>query len=207
MSYWLCRNFVYIITVIMLTVISSSYVSFAFNEPIAINSKKINGDFLVDYHIGGNDVLEISVYGENDLTQEVRVTNSGYITYPLLGRISVATMTVVELEDYLRNALAKDYIRNPQVRVFVREFSNVYVLGQVTNPASYLFKGGMTVVQAITLAGGFTNVASKGKVRVVRTHGGDRNVIGVNVNRVTKGEDEDILLQPGDTVVVPESFF
>lgn len=169
-------------------------------------SSDVSG-FMEEYRIGGNDILEITVYGEDDLTQEVRVTNSGFISYPLLGRIEVAGMSVVELEDYIRAALAKDYIRNPQVRVFVKEFSNVYVFGHVKEPGPYLFKGGMTVLQAITTAGGFTRIANQRKVRIVRMHGDEREVIYVNVGDITKGDQEDILLQPGDTVVVPESFF
>ncbi|OGW85959.1 MAG: hypothetical protein A3C35_07265 [Omnitrophica bacterium RIFCSPHIGHO2_02_FULL_46_11] len=159
-----------------------------------------------DYHVGANDLLEITVAGEEDLTQEVRVSNNGYVTYPLLGRIKVAEMSVTQLEDYLRKALAKDYVRDPQVRVFVKEFSNVFVLGQVKEPGPYPFKGG-TVVQAITTAGGFTKIANQRKVRIVRSAGSERKVIHANVSSITKGDDEDVSLEPGDTVVVPESFF
>jgi polysaccharide export outer membrane protein len=147
------------------------------------------------------------VYGEEDLSQEVRVTTGGYITYPLLGRIKASGMSVMELEDALMRSLAKDYIRNPEVQVFVKEFSNIYVFGQVKEPGPCLFKGGMTAVQAITTAGGFSKIANPRKVRIVRTHHGERQVIQVNVSAITNGDEEDILLQPGDTVVVPESFF
>ena len=159
-----------------------------------------------EYRIGANDVLEITVVGEEELTQEVRVSNSGYVTYPLLGRIKVAEMSAAQLEDYIRQALAKDYVRDPQVRVSVKEFSNVFVLGQVKSPGPYPFKGG-TVVQAITTAGGFTKIANQRKVRIVRAVGGERKVIHANVASITKGDNEDVPLEPGDTVVVPESFF
>ena len=160
-----------------------------------------------DYVIGANDLLEIAVYGEDSLTQEVQVNTDGHISYPLLGRIKAAGLSVARLEDYIRGALAKDYIRNPQVKVLVREFSNVFVFGQVKEPGPYFFKGGMTVLQAITTAGGFTKIANPRKVRIVRVHDGEREIIPVNVNDITKGENEDFILQPGDTVVVPESFF
>ena len=163
--------------------------------------------FLEEYHIGGNDLLEITVYEEQELSQEVRVTSNGYISYPFLGRVKVLGMSVMELEDYIRGALSKDYIRNPYVRISVKEFSNVYVLGQVKEPGPYLFKGGMTVLQAITSAGGFTKIANKHRVRIVRTHGDEREVIRVNVADVMNGNKEDLVLQPGDTVVIPESFF
>ncbi|MBI4395378.1 MAG: polysaccharide export protein [Candidatus Omnitrophica bacterium] len=166
-----------------------------------------SSDLLEEYHIGGNDVLEITVYGEEDLSREVQVTGSGYISYPLLGRIKVAGMSAADLEDYIRQELARKYIRDPQVGVFVKEFSNVYVLGQVKEPGPYPYKGGMTVVQAITSAGGFSKIANQRKVRVVRKHGDEQEMFYVNVHNVTNGNAEDIMLQPGDTVVVPESFF
>ena len=179
----------------------------ALAESSLSQSGTFNSNSREDYLIGANDVLEIAVYGEEDLTQEVRVTTSGYISYPLLGRIKAAGKSVGELEDFIHRALAKDYIRNPQVKILVREFSNVFVFGQVKEPGPYLFKGGMTVLQSITTAGGFTKIANARKVRIVRTHGEERKVIYVNVSEITKGDEEDIILQPGDTVVVPESFF
>jgi polysaccharide export outer membrane protein len=124
-----------------------------------------------DYVIGVNDLLEVQVYGEESLTQEVQVTTDGYISYPFLGRIKAAGLSVTSLEDYIRTALAKDYIRDPQVKIVIREFSNIFVFGQVKEPGPYLFKGGMTVLQAITTAGGFTKIASPGRVRIVRERG------------------------------------
>lgn len=167
----------------------------------------ISSNSAEDYLIGANDILEIAVYGEENLTQEVQVTTDGHISYPFLGRIKAAGLSVTKLEDYIRRALAKDYIRNPQVKILVREFSNVFVFGQVKEPGPYLFKGGMTVLQAVTTAGGFTKIANPRKVRVVRTHGTEREIIHVNINEITNGEKGDFILQPGDTVVVPESFF
>lgn len=198
-------------SVLFSLLICFSYLVTNFPPAFALDNYSLSADsqteFMTEYRIGGNDVLEITVQGEEDLTQEVRVTNSGYVSYPLLGRVKAAGLSVVELEDYIRDALAKDYIRDPHVRVFVKEFSNIYVLGQVREPGPYLFKGGMTIVQAVTTAGGFTKIANARKVRVVRTHGDEREVIEANVSRITKGEEEDILLEPGDTVIVPESFF
>ncbi|MBI3999665.1 MAG: polysaccharide export protein [Candidatus Omnitrophica bacterium] len=199
------HHFLFLTNVLVLPWVIFSQLVFADNTGGQIPT--VESAFVEDYRIGANDVLEIAVYGEEGLTQEVRVTTSGFVTYPLLGRIKVSGMSVVELEDFIRRALAKDYIRDPQVKVFVKEFSNVYVFGQVKEPGPYLFKGGMTVLQAITTAGGFTKIANARKVRVVRTHGDERKIIHMNVSEITKGDEEDIVLQPGDTVVVPESFF
>jgi len=200
------RCLTYVLIVAQLLLVVSSVNAASLGIPSAVSRTQIS-DSMKEYRIGGNDVLEITVYGEDDLSEEVRVTNSGYISYPLIGRIKVAGKTVAGLEDFLRDALAKDFIRNPVVRVFVVEFSNIYVLGKVNEPGPYLFKGGMTILQAITTAGGFTRIANQRKVRVVRAHGAEREVIHVNVNRITKGHLEDFVLHPGDIVVVPESFF
>ncbi len=176
--------------------------------PISFSQENSSQILSNTYQIGVNDVLEISVYDELDLTQEVRVTTNGFISYPLLGRIKVTGMTINGLEDYVRTSLAKDYIRNPQVKVFVKEFSNVFVYGQVKKPGPVPFNGGMTVVQAITTAGGFSDIANKRKVRIIRSGDDEKKkMIKVNISSITKGNGEDKLLQPGDTVVVPESFF
>ena len=160
-----------------------------------------------DYRIGGNDLLEITVAGEEDLTQQVRVATSGYISYPLLGRIQCAGKSVAELEDFIRFALAKDYIKDPRVRILVKEYSNVYVFGQIQAPGPLSFKGGMTVLQAVTMAGGFNKIANRRKIGIVRGFGESRQVIYANLAAIAAGKTNDISLQPGDTIVVPESFF
>jgi protein involved in polysaccharide export with SLBB domain len=159
------------------------------------------------YHIGAHDVLEITVYGEEDLTREVQVTASGYISYPLLGRIRPLGLTVIELEDYIHDALAKDYIRDPQVSVFIKEFSSVYVLGQVNEPGSFPFEGGLTVLEAISIAGGFSPIANKRRVRIVRNRGKRREAMNINVSNISKGNAPDISIFPGDKIIVGESFF
>ena len=199
------KSFVSLIGILVCYVLF--FLRFAQASPSIPSTHNPEPGLVGEYRIGANDVLDITVYGEENLTQEVRVTTSGHITYPLLGRVQASGLSVTELEDSIRRALAKDYIRNPQVKVFVKEFSNIFVFGQVNEPGPYLFKGGMTVLQAVTTAGGFTKIANPRKVRVVRTHNGDREVIQINVNEIAKGEKEDLILRPGDTVVVPESFF
>ena len=160
-----------------------------------------------EYRIGVNDILEISVYGEEDLSQQVQVSANGFITYPLLGRLKAGGKSVSELEEAIRTSLAKDYVRDPQVQVAVKEFSNIYVVGQVLDPGPYPFKGGMSVLQAITTAGGFTKIANKRKVRIVRNKEGKPESWSINVSDIINGAEEDLLLEPGDTVIIPESFF
>ena len=162
-----------------------------------------------EYPIGINDVIEISVYEEPDMRQVVQVSAKGYITYPLLGRIKAAGLSVADLEDAIAKALSKDYIRNPQVKVQVQEFSNVYVMGSVNSPGPLKFASGMTLVQAVTLAGGFLSAANQRKVHITRLDKGNRKreIINANVKDITNGKKDDILVQSGDTIVVPDSFF
>jgi len=162
-----------------------------------------------EYRIAVNDILDISVYGEPDLTKTVRVSPEGTITYPLIGNIKAVGLTTQELQNRLTELLMKDYIVNPQVTVFIKEYAKVYVLGQVKNPGAYELKSGLTVIGAIAMAGGLTDIASGNSTKIIRTHKGKKETIQVPIDSILKGGDtsRDIVVQPDDTIVVPESFF
>lgn len=162
-----------------------------------------------NYRIGIGDLIQIEVYDEPDLTKEVRVLTDGFISFPLLGSIKAQGNTVKELETKITNMLAEKYIRNPQVTVFVKEFSNVYIFGEVKAPGSFPIYGRLTVFEAITLAGGFTEVANPSKVKIIRHQDGKELNFEVDIDRVTKRGDtsQDVELQANDRVIVPRSFF
>ena len=162
-----------------------------------------------NYRIGIGDLLQIEVYDEKDLTKEVRVLTDGFISFPLIGSIQAAHLTVTQLEQNITRLLAERFLVNPQVTVFVKEFSSVFVFGEVKNPGSFPLYGKMTVFEAITLAGGFTQVANPSKVKVIREENGQEVGFEVDIQKVTKkGElSEDKELQANDRVIVPRSFF
>ena len=162
-----------------------------------------------EYRIGVGNLLEVEVYGEPDLTKEVRVLTDGTISFPLLESIKAQGLTVGELERDIRDRLGKKYLVNPQVTVFVKEFSRVYVFGEVKSPGSFPLTGKMTVFEAVTLAGGLTDVANSTKVKVIRERGGKEVSLLVNLEKITKDGDvtEDKELEANDRVVVPRSFF
>lgn len=165
-----------------------------------------------EYTIGPENVLMIDVYYGRDknLSRKVRVSSKGFITFPLLGEVEVSGLTVADLENKMTNLLEKDYLVNPQVSVFIEEYSTVSILGQVKKPGSYEIKGKLSVVELISLAGGFTKIAATNDVRIIRTNSdGTKNTIKVRVDDIiNKGrEEEDVWLKPGDIVTVPESFF
>jgi polysaccharide export outer membrane protein len=162
------------------------------------------------YKIGVGDLLEIQVYDEEDLTKKVRVLTDGTVSFPLLGTIQAAGLGVAELEQEITSRLGAKYLVNPQVTVFVKEFSKIYVFGEVVKPGSFPIYGNMTVFEAITLAGGFTEVANPSKVKIIRQQrSGNEERITVNIEQLTKQEDasQDVELQANDRVIVPRSFF
>jgi polysaccharide export outer membrane protein len=182
----------------------SLLVTFPFGFTNVVAQEQVQG-----YVISTGDVLEITVYGEEDLTKVIRVSADGIISYPLVGEVRVMGLTPSQLEDELTYILGEDYLVNPQVNVFVKEFSSFSILGQVKNPGSYPLKGRVTVLDAIALAGGFTKIAAPNKTKIIRVEDSQEKTIGVRVNDVIKKPDQskNILLRPNDTIIVPESFF
>ena len=162
-----------------------------------------------NYQIGVGDLLQVEVYGEADLTKEVRVLTDETISFPLLGTIKAGGLTVGQLEQDIKQRLGEKYLVNPQVTVFVKEFSRVYVLGEVKSPGSFPLSGKMTVFEAVTLAGGLSDVANPSKVKVIRQENGTEVSFTVNLEKVIKNGDtsEDKELKANDRVVVPRSFF
>jgi polysaccharide export outer membrane protein len=164
------------------------------------------------YRIGPENLLQIDVhYGKDGLiSQKVRVSSKNLITFPLVGEVNVEGLTVSELENKLYTLLEKDYLVNPQVSVVIEEYSTVSVIGEVKKPGAYPIKGKLTVVEAISLAEGFTKIASPNRAKIVRTlDDGTKKEIPVRLSDIINGKKQknNIYLQAGDVVVVPESLF
>ncbi|MBI4676086.1 MAG: polysaccharide biosynthesis/export family protein [Elusimicrobia bacterium] len=172
--------------------------------------EKVRADHTA-YKIRPGDLLEISVFQEPDLNRKVRVGPDGSITLPLAGKVEVGSMDTQKAEASVAQALQK-YLVSPQVTVFVAEYSTslVYILGEVKAPGSYPIPGEtpMTVLEAITLAGGFTQYAAQERTRVIRNAEGKSETLHVDVRQITKGDkSKDMQLKPNDVIFVPESFF
>jgi polysaccharide export outer membrane protein len=168
-----------------------------------------------EYTVQPEDVLQITVYEEPDLTTKARVASSGEMTFPLLGRVPVAALTVTQVQEKLTTLLAEDYLVNPQVQVFVDTGSSnprkVVVTGAVNKPGSYAIPAERptNLIEAIALAGGFSEEAAPNSTRIVRVEDGQQQTIRVRANDViTKGDKtQDVVVRPNDIVFVPESFF
>jgi protein involved in polysaccharide export with SLBB domain len=151
------------------------------------------------YRLGSGDRVRVTVYGQPELTGEFAVDGGGQMSYPLVGQIRAGGMTAHELEQALIGKLSPDYLKNPSISVEVLTFRPFYIVGEVRTPGSYPFVNGMTVLNAVALAGGFTYRARENSFYVTRT-GED----GAK-NKVSAGADATIL--PGDIITVRERYF
>ena len=162
-----------------------------------------------EYLIAPQDVIKITVYEQEDLTQTVKVSSAGTIVFPLVGKVEVAGLSPTQVEEKLEQLLGEKYLVNPQVMVFVTKSADIYILGEVKKPGVYKLKANLTVMEAITMAGGFTKLAYQNKTKVIRVLNGKRETIKVPVRDIIKKGDKnkDIKLKAGDTIIIPESFF
>jgi polysaccharide biosynthesis/export protein len=157
------------------------------------------------FRIGREDVLDVTVWRDPDLSRTVPVRPDGIITMPLVGEVMAAGRTPDELADELKKKLAP-YVQEPRLTVIVREVnsSRVFVTGEVTHPGAYPLRGRISLVQAIALAGGFTDFANSDRILLIRT-GEDGTRIPVRFrDLVGRSKDApELILRPGDTVIVP----
>ncbi|MCF6153716.1 MAG: hypothetical protein E3K36_00375 [Candidatus Brocadia sp.] len=185
-------------------------------QPIAGKGGDMNDKSRTDYHIRCKDILYIDVYNEPELSYDqqkqksLRVSTDGKISFPLIGDIEVAGLTPFQLERKLEELLGDGYLINPHVSVIVGSYhGSVCVIGQVKSPGEIKLQDReITVVEAISMRGGFTDIASSNRTYIVRMENGEKKIIQVKVNKIIKNKKgEAIVLKPDDTVVVPEAFF
>jgi polysaccharide export outer membrane protein len=156
------------------------------------------------YIIGAQDVLDISVWKEDQLTKTVPVRPDGKISIPLLNDVQAAGLTPTQLAMQITESLKK-FVTDPQVTVIVREINSqrVYLLGEVTRAGAYPLLPGMTVLQGLSSAGGFTQFANLKKIYVLRVENGKQEKFPFNYKHALESPDQNILLKAGDTIVVP----
>jgi polysaccharide export outer membrane protein len=161
-----------------------------------------------DYRIGAQDLLNISVFGVEELNKDVRVNSNGQISLPLIGTAMAGGKTIPELEAELAKKYAAGYLQNPQVTVFVKEFTSqrITIEGAVNKPGIYPITGKTTLLQAIALAEGVDDkVADLGGIVVMRTVDGKRQAAVFDLREVRRGTMDDPQLYGDDIVVVEQS--
>jgi polysaccharide export outer membrane protein len=159
-----------------------------------------------EYKIGAQDMLRIDVWKEDQLSRVVPVRPDGKVTLPLLNDVQAVGLTPMQLAGVLSEGLKK-YINNPQVTVTITEINSrrIYVTGEVARAGAFPLLPNMTVLQALTSAGGFTQFAKIRNIYVLRTEGGKQVKHPFNYKDVINGKkpEDNIQLQAGDVVVVP----
>ncbi len=159
------------------------------------------------YIIGPTNLLYIKVLGESGLQQTYRVDEAGYISHPLLGRVRLGGQTVAQAEESLKKQLTGDYILDPNVNIFVLEHSRFSVLGEVRKPGNYEILGQLSLVEAISIAGGFTPLANDRKVKILRHGLEGESTILINMKDVLDGKKTAVNIEAGDVIEIPKSFF
>ena len=158
--------------------------------------------------LGPGDLVDVRVYQEPEHSGVWAVSPEGTIDYPLCGKVHLAGRTSGTAADALRDCLTR-YLRHPEVSVAIREYNSkkVFVFGEVQKPGTFSYEEGMTIIESVTLAGGFTKLASPNGTQVARQDEGQQLKIRVPVKDIRDGKEKNFSLQPGDIVFVPESFF
>jgi protein involved in polysaccharide export with SLBB domain len=167
-------------------------------SPAAANTSAVSGD-LSEYRLGAGDKVKVSVYGEETLSGEFAIPGgSGTISFPLIGDVKASGLTVGELRTAIEGALKPDYLKDPRVSVEILTYRPFYMLGEVSKPGEYPYSSGLTILNAVATANGFTYRADTHYVYIRR--------VG-STQEVKTRLDATIVVEPGDTVRIGERFF
>jgi polysaccharide export outer membrane protein len=158
------------------------------------------------FYVGPGDVLEVSVWRDENLSRELIVTPDGILSFPLIGDVKVANMSVAEIRDIITKRLS-EFIPDASVAVIVKEIHSlkVYVIGQVKNPGAFPINQETRVMQVLAMAQGLTPFAAERDIHILRYSDKGTQKIGFDYKEVLKGNnlEQDIVLKRGDVIVVP----
>jgi protein involved in polysaccharide export with SLBB domain len=159
--------------------------------------------------VGIDDTFDVRVYGEAELSGAFRVATDGTIDYPLAGRVEVTGLRTGEIQQLIVNKLKDRYLKDPQVIVTIKDRNSqkISVLGQVMKPGQVPYYPNMTIVDAIASAGGFTGIAAKNSVNLRRESGGKIETHLYPVADISEGRSQNVMVIPGDVLVVDERVF
>lgn len=151
------------------------------------------------YHLGSGDRVRVTVYGQPEMTGEYAIDGSGMLSFPLIGQVHAGGLSAGGLEQALIDRLQPDYLKNPSVSVEVLTYRPFYIVGEVRTPGGYPYVSGMTVLNAVALAGGFTYRAREDDFYLMRANSGGQK------KRLEAEADTPVL--PGDVITVRERYF
>ncbi len=178
----------------------------------AADDKNAEAALSKEYTIGIDDVLDISILQPEKLSVTVSVSPDGSINFPYIGTVESKGLTLTGLQEQIQKRLSEGYMKYPVVSVFLREnrSKKYFVYGEVVKPGTYLLDENTTVLRAISTAGGFTKYGSSSRVKILRPKQGETGfeTIKINVGSAMNGNPQaDVVLSPGDMVVVSEGVF
>jgi polysaccharide export outer membrane protein len=152
------------------------------------------------YQLGSGDRLSIVFFGKHvgDLSGEYEIDGAGLIPMPLVGSVRVQGMTVSEAEATIKSAYQPDYVKNPRISIQVLNYRPFYIMGQVKSPGSYPYVNGITVLEAVVIAGGYTKRAKESQMQIIR---------GKDVTRTKQEATPETIILPGDVIEVPQRYF
>lgn len=176
-------------------------------RPLAEPERGVQVDELA---LGPGDIFEVRVFGEADLSGTYRVSSDGTIDYPLIGQMKLEGLDPHRAAAEIARRLGEKYLKHPQVSILVKEQTSrkITVTGRVQKPGNYPFVSNMTIVEAIAAAGGFTDIAKRTAVRLIRTGpDGTQTREELDVKAISSGEQPNVPVRPGDIIEVPERLF
>lgn len=150
------------------------------------------------YRLGSGDKVRVTVFNEKDLSGDFDVNDQGLVALPLIGQVKVGGLTLSETETLITQKYGQNYLVNPRVNVEVMNYRPFFILGEVKNPGSYPYVNGMSIVNAVALAGGYTPRANRDRIVVKRAS---------NPGAGEQPVQEDSSVLPGDVIRVLERFF
>lgn len=174
-------------------------------EPAAANARPVGAR---DYRIGPEDLLDIQVFGVDQLSRSVRVNSRGHVSLPLIGAVPVAGLTAQEAEQAISRRLAENYLQNPQVSLFIKEFTTqrVTIEGAVNRPGIYPLRGQTTLLTSLAMAGGQAALSDMQEVMLFRADASGRRAhTAHDVEKIRRGEAEDPVVVNDDLIVVNRS--
>jgi polysaccharide export outer membrane protein len=169
---------------------------------------KLGAPGMKDYRIGSEDLLDIQVFGVDQLSRAVRVNSNGFISLPLIGALAVGGLTAQEAEALIAAKLAANYLQEPQVSLFIKEFTTqrVTIEGAVNKPGIYPLRGETTLLRSIAIAGGQGSLSDMSQVMLFRLDASGRKVAQTyDVERIRRGELDDPAVLNDDVIVVNRS--
>jgi polysaccharide export outer membrane protein len=157
--------------------------------------------------LGPNDKFELRVFHEPELSGSFTASAEGTINYPYIGRLTISGKTCADLEEEIAAGLRQGYIANPNVSCTILEYNSkrIFIFGQVKSPGAYPYRSSITVIEAIALAGGFSERADQNRTNLSRSVNGSDLQVRVPVQEIVENRQKNIRLLPGDIISVPVS--